>query len=729
MLVMNCFLAILLAACCFPGLSVPPIGIEPPPDLPQPKWVDMVDRRAADELLAGYMTPREIKLEIVAENRALTHAGSVCFGNDGNLLLLEWPPEALAQAKEVTDILSYRDGSRRSITRLGTPIKDRLRSIPNPSDKGAFDQGKVILEEECLSAILPYGNWLYTATAGSVQRHRRSRNDGPFDVKEPVARGFGGLGLRPPEGLALDFDGRLLIAVGAGDHDVEGSDGSRARITGSGAIFRCRPDGSQLEALALGICDPQGGPVLDSEFHIFQLDGGDDSQTNSRRHLLNIAEGSDFGFRLAPGSHGDCDDSARRLCLKDLPGEMAPIYTTERAASGGGCVLNDSSFPPFMQGFFLCPDSAGQCVRAFKLDRRDSSFAVTEEFNLLSSKDPHFQPWQVFVGPGGAIYVTERLMPATIALQSAPKREGRLYRLTWEGGPAHPALPTRPLSSWSRVASQGGMDLVKSLAAADFSDRRIAQQELIRRGALNEAALTRAVGNAELSTDARVLALGALASMWDDQIKTVLIKLATDDDAILRRLAAECLGRNSAKSDPQVQEALLNVLGDAEPVSRRSVALAMARVAAPDAAECLTTALTFDIGSDPYLRDGLVRALERLGKPGLERLLTLANSGEPDRLELAVASWSSLRLPLALELLPQLLNNPHLQTEQRVRLIRSLARYQVDHPRAFVPILRALAQQSRAEPEIWMAVLDVARARYARKTGGFVRLGSALAPW
>jgi hypothetical protein len=119
MRVLNCYLIMVLASACFPTSSVPAAGIEPPPDLPQPKWVDMVERRAADERLAGYRTPREIKLEIVAENPALSHAGSVCFGNDGNLLLLEWPPEALGQAKEVTDILSYsdilsyREGSRR----------------------------------------------------------------------------------------------------------------------------------------------------------------------------------------------------------------------------------------------------------------------------------------------------------------------------------------------------------------------------------------------------------------------------------------------------------------------------------------------------------------------------------------------------------------------------------------------------------------------------------------
>ena len=381
-----------------------------------------------------------------------------------------------------------------------------------------------------------------------------------------------------------------------------------------------------------------------------------------------------------------------------------------------------------MQRLLLCPDPTWRRVRALKPERRDSTFAITEGFNLVESHDFLFQPWQVMPGPDGAIYFTDRPAQATgEGGQLIQKREGRFYRLSWAGGPAHPALALRSLNSWSRFASQGGTELIKSLGAADFSDRRIAQQELRRRGALNKAGLIEAVANLDLPVDARIQAAGALCSMWDDEVKKALIKLAIDDDAILRRLAAECLGRNSPKRDSQVQEVLLHVLGDADPASRRSVALAMARVAAPDAADCLATALTFDIGGDLYLRDGLVRALELLGKPGLERLLALANSGEPDRLDLAVESFCALRSPMAIELLAQLLGHPHLQTEQRMRLVRSLARYQINHARDFLPMLRYLAGRPSQEPEVWTALIEVARVQYLRKAGGFVRLVASLA--
>ncbi len=693
--------------------------IQPPASVPQPSWVSMVDQRGTDARLAGYLTPREIKLEIVAQNPALTHAGDSCFGADGSLFLLEWRPGAEAGAREFVETLNYRDGSRHSFKRMSTPVKDAIKIVRN---LGSFDEAQVILEQESISCILRHGDWLYTAGAGSVCRYRRSRNEGPFDVKETVARGFGGLGQRPAFGLAVDFDGALLIAVGPGNHEVEGSDGSRARAARSGAIFRSRPDGSRLEVLAIGLSLPSGGPAFDKEFHAFQIDGASAGEAASRR-LLQIAEASDFGFRSACGLPSGADDLPRRDCLRGLPGVMTPIYSNAPGQSGGMCIYNDTLFPPLIQGLLLCPDPDQHCIRALHAERRDSSFAISEAFDLVRSRDPLFQPCQIMTGPDGAMYLRDRAVQTVWPGQPVtPKREGRLYRLSWTGGPAHPGLPLRSLTSWSRFAGQGGADLIKSLGSADFSDRLYAQQELIRRAKINKAKLLGAVGNADLELDARMLAAGALSTVWDEEVKNALINLASDDEALLRRIAAECLGRNGSKKDLAIQEALLHLLGDPDPSSRRAIALAMAKVAAPEAADCLATTLSFDIGGDLYLRDGLVRSLEMLGKPGLERLLALANSGEETWLELAVESFCALRLPVAIELLPQLLGNPHLQTEQRVRLVRSLARYQVARPRDLLPIFRYFAAQPPHELEVWTALIEVLAVQYLNGAGGMVHL-------
>ncbi len=343
---------------------------------------------------------------------------------------------AEAGAKEIVETLTYRDGSRHTFRRTSTPVKDTIKIV---RDLGSFDQTQVILEQESISCMLVQGAWLYTAGAGSVYRYRRSRNEGPFDIKETVARGFGGFGLRPAFGLAVDFDGALLIAVGPGNHEPEGSDGSRASATRSGAIFRCRPDGSHMEVLALGLSYPSGGPTFDKDFNVFQMDGAQSGEAASRR-LLHLAEASDFGFRSAPGSLTGAEDLPRRDCLRGLPGVMTPLFSTAPGHSGGMCIYSDTMFPPLIQGLLLCPDLEQHCVRAFRAERRDSSFALTEAFDLVGSRDPLFQPCQLMTGPDGAIYLRDRaILPALPGKPAAPRREGRLYRLSWAGGPHTPA--------------------------------------------------------------------------------------------------------------------------------------------------------------------------------------------------------------------------------------------------------------------------------------------------
>jgi quinoprotein glucose dehydrogenase len=688
--------------------------------LPRPAWVSMVDQRSSDARLAGYLAPREIKLEVIADGPLLTHTGEICFDRNGSLLLLDWRAEAAAAAKTTKEVVTYRDGSSRAILHMSSLVKDAIRCVSDPGNKRAFEQAQVVLEEELVSSMLSNGDWLYTASRGTIRRYRRSTPEGHFDGKEVIARGFGGPGLRPACGLSFDFDGSLIIAVGPGTHDVEGSDGSRAQASGSGAIFRCRPNGAKMELLALGLNRPCGAVVFDKGFDGFRLENvGGNSAAACR--LLRIAEASDYAFRSLSPARANVDDVLRRHCLRDLPGVMEPVYQARFGQSAGLCINRESRFPAFVQGLVLCPDPINHSVQALKTERRDSTFVIAEAFELVHSSDSAFNPWQLAPGPDGALYLIERPEPAANRAGVAP-RAGRLYRLSWSGGPAHPALALRDSRSLSHFGAMNAEDLVKALNDADRTDRQSAQQELILRGATVKAALLKAVGDREWSAEARTLAAGALCNLWDDEVKIALIRLATDDDTNLRRVGAECLGRYGAKHDAQIQEVLLHILGDPDPITRRSVALAMAHVAAADAADCVATTLSFDIGGDAYLRDGLVRALEYLGKPGLERILALANSGEPDLLELAVNSFCALRSPSGLEMLPLLLVNPHLQPGQRVRLIRSLARYRIDKPQQLSPIVRYAVERRPAEPEFWLALGEVLSVQLIKGPGGFVQL-------
>ena len=94
---------------------------------------------------------------------------------------------------------------------------------------------------------------------------------GPYDKKEVVAQGFDGWGRRQVSGMTIGNDGLLYVTAGAGDHHVEGSDGSRATVLRTGAVFRCQPDGAHLHVFAIGFCNLHGHPAFDLGGNLFAL--------------------------------------------------------------------------------------------------------------------------------------------------------------------------------------------------------------------------------------------------------------------------------------------------------------------------------------------------------------------------------------------------------------------------------------------------------------------------
>src|SRR5262249_30578807 len=245
---------------------------------------------------------------------------------------------------------------------------------------------------------------------------------------------------------------------------------------------------------------------------------------------------------------------------------------------------------------------------------RGATFAVTEEFAFLRSDDPLFRPCQMVTGPDGAIYVVDwRTDSGGAGRLSGDGVHGRIYRVSWTGTKEKPALPRRSMESWASILKQSDEDLLKTLAGEEASDRTKAQRELVRRGDKNRGALLNLLQDGEQPLTARVAALGALESFWNEDVRKALQRVLENGEGPLRRLEAEGLGRHAAAGDRIVHDCLLRTLNDNDLSVRRAAAIAMGRIAAPGAADALVNTLAFDDSGDTYLRDGILRAIESLG--------------------------------------------------------------------------------------------------------------------
>jgi putative membrane-bound dehydrogenase-like protein len=679
-------LAVLSAAVAAPPGSDVAAPQSPPRPIPEwlttPSWFGhtgqrVIDQGRHDPRLKGYVTPEGIKVEIVADFPTVVNPVGMAFADDGTPFVLEW----------------------RSAATPKQGVGDAVKVLRDSKGSGVYDESSVVLEDDFPSGLLLHDGWLYLSGRGTVRRYRQGRAGGPYDVKEVIAKGFGGLHHHQVSGLTIGNDGWLYVTCGSGDHHVEGPDGSRATVLRTGAVFRCRPDGSRMHTYAIGFCNPYRGVAFDAAYNVFHADNdGEGAGKFTGCRLMHVAEGNDFGWRLLPGEPGGRPDPVRAAVWGELPGKVPPLLKTGRGAPAGLSIYNDARFPEHCRGLVLYPDARRRVIRAYRVEPRGAGFEVTEEFELLSAADDLFRPCQAVAGPDGAIYVVDG--------RGGDGKHGRIYRLTWAGTRDYPTLPRRATDSWLKVVRSSDDDLIAALGSPDFSDRERARAELVRRGPRNSAALGRRLADVRRPLPARIAALGALQSFWSDDVAKLFLDRLNDPEPDVRRLAADAVALSARRGDRGVHDALLHALNDPDPAVRRSVVLAMGRVAADGAADVLANVLAFDDGKDVYLHDGIVRAVEQLGARGVERLLALADSGVAKDLDKVVAAFTAFRTRAAADAVPTLLKNPHLSIAQRAALLRSYGNYLLDPPVSVEPVLVYVTAHPEEPPAVKLAGLE-----------------------
>ena len=72
------------------------------------------------------------------------------------------------------------------------------------------------------------------------------------------------------------------------------SDGSRATVLRTGAVFRCRPDGSRMETFSIGYRNPYRDIAYDDKFNLFHSDNDqEDGSKFQGCRIMHVAEGTD----------------------------------------------------------------------------------------------------------------------------------------------------------------------------------------------------------------------------------------------------------------------------------------------------------------------------------------------------------------------------------------------------------------------------------------------------
>ena len=377
--------------------------------------------------------------------------------------------------------------------------------------------------------------------------------DTKAETRTEISRGYGvrfNFTGHDLHGLAWGPDGKIYFSNGDRGATVKTREGGVISVPDSGAVFRCNPDGSQMELVMTGLRNPQSLVFTENGD---LLTGDNDCDHGDEERLVHVIEGGDAGWRVGyqfPPLGKDSPWFANRLWHQRHAGQPAyilpPICNLEDGPSGiayyPGTGLNDS-----YRGNLFVTHFKGAIARSgiftYSVKPKGASYEIETAKPFLSSA----LPTDVKFGPDGRLYISDWA-------DGWPKsKRGRIYAIS---DPAHEndaiIKETKAIigGDWTKRSAD---ELAKLLGHADWRVRLEAQFTLAERGATSIATLAKVAAKVgPVSDRPHPERLARLHAIWG------LGQLAAADRAALtpvRTLLHD--------SDSEVRAQALKVLGDA----------------------------------------------------------------------------------------------------------------------------------------------------------------------
>ncbi|MDB6069056.1 MAG: hypothetical protein JWL81_227 [Verrucomicrobiales bacterium] len=457
---------------------------------------------------------------------------------------------------------------------------------------------------------LPGGRWLF-GCAPRMWRLEDRNDDGRAEERTPLAGDFG-LG-NGPWGADLHAlmeapDGWIYFGMGERGYQIPApempsagagskSGQSRRRGIGSGAIFRCRPDGSGLEIIATGLRNPTG-LAMTPDGRLMAMDQG---AAGGKARLLLVIPGADFGWRAGasdePGKGVWFDENMESASPRQAPSPDRPQWILPAVASVEGTA---SALEILPDGTLLAADARGGGkggLWSMGL-RPESSWLNMMEVQdvwrggavMALARDPggavYFADWGDAVDVHSRCRIRCLTWPAKLGAVDSKASEIITRRL--------PALAVRELKGMLEHASpRVRLRAGQRLEGMSFQDSLEALLQVARRGTTLSGRLQGLWG-------------AATVARQDITLMNEIITFLTDPEPAVRAAAATLLGGGpKGIAPPALRKALRD---ESEPV-RLAAAAALTACQAPDLLPDLVATAEANTTRDPFLRHSLAHAM------------------------------------------------------------------------------------------------------------------------
>ena len=510
-----------------------------------------------------------------------------------------------------------REGGLSSLSRND----DRLRRLEDKNGDGIADEVTIFAKgfdgplQGVAAGVLAHKDKVFFACVPDLWQLGDHDGDGLAEHRTSLAYGFGvrvGFKGHVLHGLTLGPDGKIYFTMGDRGFHVTTQESQTLHQPDTGGVFRCNPDGSNLELIFQGLRNPQE-LAFDRYGNLFAADNGTIADTS---RIVHVVEGGDAGWRMPhqclPKDYAFGPWQLERL--HDVPHAGQPAWIIPpiaRVAQGpSGMAYNPGiGLPPrYDNYFFLCDYQYTRFksgIRAFRIDPKGASFEVKDDHTFIGNvlaTDLEF-------GHDGSIYITDWV-------SNAPEtKAGRVFVIQ------HPQWTSAPPAQTAKNLVREGFDhrdneeLISLLNHADMRIRMRSQFALAERGE-SMVPLLREVVATSTQQLARIHAIWCFSMMARSKSDLVepLIEFLNDGDPQVRAQVAKVLGNNGCQA---ATSPLRDSLRDTDARVRYHTAMSLGKLHDKAAISGLIQLLADNDNKDVCLRHAAVFALHRIGQPNL----------------------------------------------------------------------------------------------------------------
>lgn len=634
-----------------------------------------------------------LKVDLFAAEPDVQNPVSFCFDGKGRLYLVE----TFRRRSSVIDIRGHKDwleadlsfrtvSNRADFFRQQFPINgkpgrgladfnhdgqvdwrdlevesERIRRLEDTDGDGRADKAEVFADgfnsivSGVAAGVLAQGDDVYFTCIPDLWKLRDSKGTGHADERVRLQSGFGvhiAFGGHDMHGLIFGPDGKLYWSIA--DRGADTNLFAKIKnpwpgltpelLADSGCVFRCNPDGSELEVVACGLRNPQE-LAFDEFGNLFTADNNGDGGDKARWHY--VVEGADFGWRIGwqwlPKMGPWNSERLWHLEDSNTAAYLLPPLAHIGHGPAGLAYNPGTGLPPeFARHFFLC-DFPGSVLMWTNIPN-GASFKAGPVKNFFGDLGPS----DVAFGPDGGVYVSDWF-------KSFDKSgKGRIYRIHDPATDKSAAVLEVKKLLAEGMNSRSDEELGALLGHRDMRVRLEAQW-----------ALTAKKVAVNVKSDSPVLQntnqLGRVHSIWStDQINEARFELLRSVSDVRRPTVAldfvsgtfshsfASLRSQAADRDPEVRaqvanalrhlplngsdtfigmnsiKILLPMLKDDFPRTRFFAAQSLGKLKSKEAVPALIDLLRTNSDQDHYLRHAAVLALARIGD--VPALLAAGNS-------------------------------------------------------------------------------------------------------